>query len=192
MTVVQRATLKHEHQGIHNLTLAKIEPTVYRWLDQDGRPFNGVDYTAQDIAIKALRFTVETEVVWIGWDLTLIPTAPPPEERAAKRIVEQTLSFVGALSFFDQDDIAQAIREETGLPQLIESIELLLAYEIPRMKYPKRPGLDLTHGGLIYAVLEALEKTQQSDLGNLKVILREPVNRIQMYSNVPLKDGKPS
>ena len=185
MTVVQRATLKHEHQGIHNLTLAKIEPTVYRWLDQDGRPFNGVDYTAQDIAIKALRFTVESEVVWIGWDLTLIPTAPPPEERAAKHIIEAQWAS-------SQDDIARIIREETGLPQLIESIELLLAYEIPRMKYPKRPGLDLTHGGLIYAVLEALEKTQHSDLGNLKAILREPVNRIQMYSNVPLKDGKPS
>jgi len=68
--------------------------------------------------------------------------------------------------------MAQIIREETGIDKLTEAINLLLVYEFPRRLQPKQPGLDMTWGGLVLSIIDALEVAQQTDLSNLKEATR--------------------
>jgi ADP-ribose pyrophosphatase YjhB (NUDIX family) len=81
--------------------------------------------------------------------------------------------------------MAQIIREETGIDKLTEAINLLLVYEFPRRLQPKQPGLDMTWGGLVLSIIDALEVAQQTDLSNLKKQLADGIKDIKIYSALP-------
>jgi len=185
MTIVQKAVLKHPDQRTQNLSLFRLEPSVYRWIiDGPGRPFDCVDYLSFHDGVKQLRVLVETDPAYVGVDLTIVPVELPPEERAARRVSPLCKDR-------DLEAIATIIREETAIDKLIEATNLLLAYEYPRRLQPKRPGLDLTWAGLVLSIIEALEIAQRQDLSNLKKQLTEGIKDIKIYSALPPQMEKP-
>ena len=188
MKVTDRALLKRTDQADTVLALFQIEARVFRWIDEKtSAPFNGVDYLRREDAIKGLRILVESDPAYVGADLTLLPVELPPDERAAKRIVmEMYCDHVPTDSIaFDVERAANIIDEETHVTRLIEAVNLLLAFEIPRLRWPKQAGLDMTHGGLILGVLEALEPAMKVDLSNLKTKLTEGIETVKVYSAMP-------
>ena len=201
MTAVQRAIIKQPDGKPQTLTLFRVEPTVFRWIDQAGKPWDGVDFLEAGMAIKSLRMTIESDPSYVGYDLTFYPVELPPEERAAKRVIEEMyrVDDWGPRDIYvppediprDIGKVSSIIKSETGIDKLVESVNLLLTYEFPRRLQPKRPGLDLTWGGLVLSVLEALEVAQKSDLSNLKAELTKGIEQIQVYSNMPPQGGKP-
>jgi len=197
MTIVQKAILKHPSHSKSklavgtrlSLSLFRVEPQVHRWiLDGPGRPFDGVDYLSAHDAVKGLRVLVEGDPAYVGCDLTITPVAPPPEERAAKRIWTEIGDWCGGRAVRPESEteaMAQIIREEAGIDKLTEAINLLLAYEFPRRLQPKQPGLDMTWGGLVLSIIDALEVAQQTDLSNLKKQLADGIKDIKIYSTLP-------
>lgn len=195
MTVVSRATLKHPDARMQHLALFQVERKVLRWvIEGDGKPFNGVDYLTEHDAIKGLRVEIESGPEWVGCDLTIIPVEPPPEMRAADLIldgIEEAFSVKPIAGTRDEsrDAIVEIIRQETAIDKLLDSINLYLTYRVPRLRFPKRPGLDMTEGGLILGVLEAIEQAQKVDLSNLKKQMSDGINKVQVYSNMPTPPG---
>jgi hypothetical protein len=185
MTIVQRAIITHPDGKREMLSLFRVEPTVFRWIDH-GKPWDGIDFIEANMAIKSLRMTIESNPSYVGYDLTFYAVEPPPAERASLRIGELPAGLTLPI-----DSVARIIQEETGIDNLIESINLLLTYEFPRRLQPKPPGLDLTWGGLCLSVIEALEVAQKSNLGNLKAELSKGIEKIHAYSNMPNRGGKP-
>lgn len=191
MTVVNRAVLKFSDGRETPLALFKVEDRVYRWIvEAGGKLLDGIDFLDSTTAIKHLRVTVETGVEFVGCDLTFIPVALPPEERAAKRITALIDAEYGCQG---DEPVARIIREETQIDQLLEHVNLLLVYRIQRSRLPKPAGLDLAEGGLLLNVIEVLEKVQKVDLGNLKRNLTTDINSVKVFSSVPpVSGGKPS
>jgi hypothetical protein len=198
MTVVQKASLTYPNNPTINLLLFKVEHGVFRWITTNGIPWlDGTDYLDPHDAVKALRVLVETDPLYVGVDLTILPVELPPEERAARRITDRyakdlylsTTIVAGVLP--DVERNAAIIREETGIDKLVESVNLLLAYSLPRRLQPKPAGLDITWAGLALSVIEAVEVAQRIDLSNLKTELTKGIEKIQVYSTMPPQGGKP-
>ena len=89
MTVVKRAVLKHKDGRQQEFFLFRVEEKVFRWADSNGKLWDGVDYTSENIALKGIRVSVDTDPALVGVDLTVYPVEPAPEERAAKARREQ-------------------------------------------------------------------------------------------------------
>lgn len=194
MTIVKKAIIKHleNAEPPQQLSLFRIEPKVYRWInDATGQQTRSlpVDYLTEDDALRALRVRIDGEAQWVGWDLTIIPVADPPEVRAAKRLPSVFTRDWDNDVPRAVDEAATIIRQETGIDKLVEAVNLLITYEMPRLREGKRPGLDMKHGGLIIEVLEALEKTQQVDLSNLKAKLAQGLETVKVYTNAPPPEG---
>ena len=190
MKITDRAQIKHPDRPETEKVLAlfQVESKVFRWIDERaGEPFDKIDYLRREDAIKGLRVLIEGSPDYVGFDLTLLPVELPPDERAAKRIVmEMYCDYVPTDSIaFDVERAANIIDEETQITKLIEAVNLLLTFEIPRLRWPKQAGLDMAHGGLILGVLEALEQAMKVDLGNLKSKLAEGIETVKVYSNMP-------
>jgi hypothetical protein len=196
MKVIRRATLKLPKDGpTLRYSLVQIEEKCFRWIDEtSGNPTSGIDYLSEHDGVKALRVAIESDPDMVGADLTFLAVAPPPENRAANRIINKWLERLRNLGYdmmqvMGQNEVEDIFREETAIDRLLESVNLLLAYEFPRLRAPKRPGLDMTHAGLMLAVIEALEVAQKQPLDNLKSKLTEGVESVAVYSNIPMKPG---
>lgn len=180
MTITKRATIKSPVGLIVEMALFRVESKCYRWIETlSGQRSDDIDYLSESDAIRGLRVWADTDPSAVGYDLTIIPVAPPPEERAAKRILRE---LQGEISV---DEIAEIIRNETGLAAMIESSNLLLAYLIRNLHQPKPPGLDVTQAGLILEVIVALERAQATDLPNLKKRLTETPSEIKIVGSAP-------
>ncbi len=209
MTIVKRAVFKSEGGPgtipikTIQLSLMRVEKHAFRWIDEvTGNPFDGVDYVEETDAVKALRVLVETDPKWVGIDLTVFPVAPPPEERAARRIVEAWRDSM--IKRFDLpveqtcridmsgpiNETAEIIRNETAIDKLVESTNVLVAYLVQRIRQPRPPGLDMAQAGLLLDVLTALEKAQNVDLSNIRKVLTQDVTAIKTYSSMPQSGGK--
>ncbi len=200
MQLINRAVIKSQDERIVNLSLFRIQPKVFRWITADGNPWDGVDYVERNDAIRALRVTVENDPDYIRSDLTVLPVEPPPEERAAVRInklVSSAIDDFFEMSGEDNDidpsaaiaEIAEIIRQETGTAELIEHVNVLVAYCIQRIRSPRPAGLDMAQAGLIINVLEVLEKVQREDYSNLKKSLTEGTTSVKVYSAMPPTGG---
>ncbi len=193
MKIIHRALLKFTDQDkklldTKQLSLFQVEANVFRWItDGPGTPFDGVDYLRMEDAIKGLRVLVQSDPAYVGCDLTVLPVDLPPDERAAKRIIMEMFSdYVPPESIpYEIERVAGVIDEECQSTAMIEAVNLLMAYEIPRLRAPKPGGLDMAHGGLIVTILEVIEKAQKVDLTNLKKKLTEGVEQIKVYSSIP-------
>ena len=208
MTLINKAVLKHLPSGkTQNLSLFRIEQNVYRWVDDlTGKPCDGVDYLDISMAIKALRVRVETEPNMTGIDLMVLPVAPPPEERAARRIARlYTFALLKALPLSSEDvaeidpggavdEVAEIIRNETGIDFLIEHTQTLLAFLFQRrLAYAKalfptvqgQEPRDITLDGLLLQVIEAMQKATGQDYANLVKILKEPISTVKVVSALP-------
>ena len=187
MQVVNTASIVKPEGKTDRLALFKVERGCFRWRTQAGEVHPGLeaDFLDASDAVRAIRVLVDGDPRFVGSDLTVHPVAPPPEERAAKAIWK-------AGDDLSVDEIAEIIRKETAIDRLVENISLLVAYELPRLRMPKPAGLDLIQGGLLLNVIEAMERAQATDYSNLKSILKKPVEKVQLYSNLPPTGSKPS
>ena len=186
MKIINRAILRTAEQPERKLALFRVETKCFRWVTEPaGQPFDGIDYLSDHDAIKALRVLVETSPDYVGVDLTILPAEPAPEERAARRIVDDKECIFDEFADLAHERIAEIIRQETGVDKLVESINLLLTYEFPRRLHPKQPGLDMTWGGLCLSVIEALEVATKTDLSNLKQQLAKGIETVKVYSSLP-------
>ncbi len=192
MKIVNKAVLRYPDGTAQELSLFQVESRVFRWVRQSGSLWDNVDYLEAAMAIKGLRVLVEGDPAYVGCDLTITPVAPPPEERAAKRIWTEIGDWCGGRAVRPESEteaMAQIIREETGIDKLTEAINLLLAYEFPRRLQPKQPGLDMTWGGLVLSIIDALEVAQRTNLSNLKKQLADGIKDIKIYSTLPPHKG---
>ncbi len=191
MKIVHRSVINFKEGRQERLALFCVEHTVFRWvIETSGKLFDGIDFLDALTAIKHLRVRVETEVKYIGADLTFIPVALPPEERAAKRIINEIVEGV-APNKYGEEVVAGIIREETAIGSLLEHVNLLVTYRLQRMRQPKPPGLDMAEGGLLLSVIEDIEIAQQVDLSGLKSLLTGNIDRVKLYASAPT-GGKPS
>jgi hypothetical protein len=188
MKIVKKAVLTDKDGGQQHLSLFQIEAHVFRWIDdKSGTPFDGVDLLSEHDGIKNLRVIVESDPRFMGVDLTILPVELPPAERAAKRIFDLDLvDLTYAPGSIAVERMAKVIQEETQIDGLIEDVNLLITYEFPRRLHPKKPGLDMTWGGLVLAILECMEKSQKVDLSNLKKQLTEGIEQVKIYSSMPV------
>lgn len=194
MTVTKHALITRPNQPDVRLFLFRVERGVYRWRTDMGQGYRGleVDYLSESDAVVAIRIMVDNSVDYVGCDLTINPVAPPAEERAAFRVLNEIkLARVLNEDAYSQDEIASIIRNETAIDKLTASINILIAYEIQRLLQPKPPGLDMTHAGLLLDVVEALERSQSVDLSQVKAKLKQPVDTVKIYSSLP-PEVKPS
>ena len=197
---VKRATLKREPAATVELLLVRHEPRVFRWHAAHGVPFDNVDYVAEVDALKALRVLVESSPEYVGVDLTIHSVTPPPEERAAEKITNYINEHgnpgpLGPNNWTPPGDrIASIIRSETGITELIEQAEVLVAFLFQRRRayaralFPAPAGeepRDLTLDGLLLELIEALQTATQNDYGNLVKILKEPVGNIKVVAAMP-------
>jgi hypothetical protein len=186
--IVKRGTLKYPDQRELKLALFKVEDKVFRWAEvPSGTLLDGVDYLSEHDAVKGVRVAVECDPGMVGVDFTVIPVEPSPDERAAKRIYEEITIHgweIGDLPKY-LEEIATIVRQETGIEKLVETTNLYLTYRFPRLRFPKQAGLDMTEGGLVLGVIEALEITTKTDLSNLKTKLTEGIEQVKVFSNIP-------
>lgn len=190
MTIINRAALKIRDGQEKKLSLFRVERGVFRWVeDATSEPFDGVDYLSDTDAIKGLRVLVDGDPAYVGCELTIHPVSPPAEERAARRIYEWFDNAGDSAPEIFLDAISEIIRNETAIDKLTETLNLLLAYEVTRLRAPKPAGLDLVHAGLLLDAVCALERSQAIDLTGIKSRLKQPVERIQVYQSTP--QGRP-
>lgn len=190
MTISARATIKWPTEDpaaplVYRAVLQQHEPTVFRWAVLSAIPplkLQQIDFVTRHDAIKWLRLQAESDPAWVGVDLTINAAEQPPHIRAAERIW-------GLAEDIDQPDVESIILEETNISDLLEHAGVLLAYLIRTGRQAKPPGLDMAEAGLILNVIEAIEKAERCDLGNLKKTLTADVNKVQVYSSMPPKGG---
>ena len=187
MKSVMRALIKHADARETRLVLIQREPTVFVWVTEAGREFDGVHYTLKNIALKALRVAVETDPAFVGADLTIIPVEPPPSERAAKRLAETASEAQAA-------DIARVIEDETNISAISDAVQTLMAYiflhrdAFAMALFPVKDGRrprDLVMDGLLLNTVEALGKATKQDYVNLLTVLKEPVSQLLVAHQVP-------
>ena len=187
MRLIQKARLTYPDQRVQLLGLFQVETAVFRWVCQDtDRPFDGVDYPSKPEAIIGLRVTVEGDPAFKGVDLTILEIEPSPEERAAKRIEGSVVKefsdpgHCGAIRSLEPSAMAEIIRQETGLTELLEHANTILAYLLSR-----GGQRDLALGGLMLNLLGALEKSSGVKYDALRKALTEPPPMITPARNMP-------
>ena len=191
MEVVKKAVLRWVDR-VAELCLFRVEPKVYRWVYPNGQELDHIDYLTDADAIAALRVLVDGDPAYVGCDLTVNPVTPPPELRAARRVMRR----VGAFEDETLEAIRNLIQEETGIGALLDASQALFAYIwkyrplYARTLFPHvegKPPRDLTLDGLLLTYLEAAEKSLGESLDNLKAVLREPVSEIIGARQLPQK-----
>jgi hypothetical protein len=203
MTIVKRALLKCPDGRQQEFFLFRVEPAVFRFADANGRLWDGVDYLSENVALKAIRVSCDTDPAMVGVDLTIYPVELPPDERAATRIVSETTGPIPAMN----DDpalaavianVSRIIREETNITEIVEAVNTLLAFIVTRRDayaramFPVHGGRaprDLTLDGLLLAAIEALGKATKQDYANIITALKEPVSSLQIAHNMPIPKG---
>ena len=187
MKIAKRSLLKFPDNREKTLALFQIEAKCFRWIEEaTGKPLNGVDYLSEHDAVKGLRVLVEGDPAYVGVDMTVLPVELPPAERAAKRIVDLELDELNHIpEAIAVEKMANAIAEETAIDKLVEAVNLYITYRFPRLRFPKAAGLDMTEGGLVLGVIEALEISMKVDLSNLKAKLTEGIEQVKVYSSIP-------
>lgn len=186
MRIVKRGALKYPDQHELKLALFQVEEKVFRWAEvPSGTLLDGVDYLSEHDAVKGVRVAVQCSPDMVGVDFTVYPVDPSPDERAARRISEELDELLYQPQVIAIERMAAIIQEETACDRLIESVNLYLTYRFPRLRFPKQAGLDLTEGGLVLSVIEALEVATKTDLGNLKKQLSEGIKEVRVYPSMP-------
>ena len=190
MKLLQKARLVYPDQRTQLLGLFQVETAVFRWVVQDtDRRCDGVDYVDKPSAVVGLRVTVEGDPAFKGCDLTVKEIEPSPEERAALLMAQMAVREVGRAENLEdlcdriealQPTIALIIQEETGLSELLEHANTILAYLITRGGHR-----DLSLGGLMLNLLGALEKTSGVKYDALRKALTEPPPMITPARNMP-------
>lgn len=196
--ITKLATLKHDDGRVQNLTLVRKGKSSYQWYIGEKR-WDEADYVAPGDAIKGLRVWAETDVAAIGIDLTFYEPVPTPAQRTAKRIMADITPYLKAPGGpTSEAELADLIEEEMHFSELLEHVQVLLAFCFQRRRayaqalFPSKDGTtprDVTADGLLLNCIEAVEKSAGIDLSNLTKILREPVGRIQVVTNVPTPKG---
>ena len=178
MKLLQKARLVYPDQRTQLLGLFQVETAVFRWVVQDtDRRFDDVDYVDKPSAVVGLRVTVEGDPAFKGCDLTVLEIKPSPEERAAKRIKD---AFVPGYDPEDVTGITRIIQDETGLTELLEHANTILAYLLSR-----GGQRDLALGGLMLNLLGALEKSSGVKYDALRKALTEPPPMITPARSMP-------
>ena len=194
MKPVMRAIVKHADARETRLVLIQKEPTVFVWVTEDGREFDGIHYTLGNIALKAIRVCCDTDPAFVGCDLTLYPVEPPPSERAADRVVSYFEEFSGSSIDHDRGRMQKVIEEETNIAEISDAAQTLLAYiflhrdAFAMALFPVKDGRrprDLTMDGLLLNTVEALGKATKQDYTNLLTVLKEPVSDLIVAHHVP-------
>ena len=190
MKLVQKARLVYPDQRVRLFGLFQVEEKCLRWVMEDtNRVFDGVDYPGKPEAIIGLRVTVEGDPAFKGTDLTILEVGPSPEERAALFIAQVAVREVGRAKNLEnlcdriealQPMIALLIQEETGLTELLEAANTILAYLITRGGHR-----DLSLGGLMLNLLGALEKSSGVKYDALRKALTEPPPQIIPARSMP-------
>ncbi len=197
MQLINRAVIEFQGGRSVALSLFKTEPTVFRWVaESDGSRFDSCDYVTSSDAVKGLRVLVDGDPGYVGADLTIYPVEPPPEERAARRIVEELEIEDGyhTPNPYDIEKVAEIIRQETAIVELCEHTQTLLAYLFTRRDafaqalfptvHGQRPR-DMVMDGLLLSAIEAMGKATRQDYANLVKILKEPVSNLIVSSRMP-------
>lgn len=163
--------------------LIKEEPRVFRWHNADGGCFDLESFLDETTAISRMRHWFETETGWQGYDLTIQPVSPPPEERAA---VATTEAFSDMLCRDDAPEIEAVIRRETNTSPLVEKVETLLAHFINVLGNTDPLAAKLMHG-----VVVELEKTKACELAGLKKLLSTPPAKLHnQESRIVIPKGR--
>lgn len=192
-TIIKRAVWKHPQRPDREFLLARVERACFRWLDAlTTKPWDGVDYLDAGTALKAMRVYVGGDPIMVGYDLTIFDVAPPPEERAAKRIGQ---AFNAGMTFDEyRSRCVEIIGQETNISPAVQAFSELIAYlmihraAFARALFPVTPDgqpRDLVMDGLLYTAIEALAKSTGQDFSNLLKPLKEPVSKIVQARAVP-------
>jgi hypothetical protein len=146
-TIIKRAVWKHPQRPDREFLLARVERACFRWLDAlTTKPWDGVDYLDTGTALKAMRVYVGGDPIMVGYDLTIFDVAPPPEERAAKRIGQ---AFNAGMTFDEyRSRCVEIIGQETNISPAVQAFSELIAYLMihraafaaPYSRYAGRPA----------------------------------------------------
>lgn len=204
MQVVKRASMKYPDGHEVQFVLTKREKGDHRWVyAESGAEVSGIAYLSESDAVRAMRISVDHEPELAGVDLTIIAIDPPPEARAARRIVQQySDEFETAVGLTDSlrfiDEITELIASETNLPALTSAFSDLLAYvylhrpAFAKALFPVTPQgapRDLVMDGLLLTAVEAMQKTTGQDFSNLIKPLKEPVSTLMIAKGMPKQRG---
>jgi len=196
--VIKKCLWRHADGQEQHFVLTKHGKADFRWIvTATGAEWDKIAYLEEADAVKKMRLFVETDPTCVGVDMTLSGVEPTPEQRAADCI--DKVFNAGLTGQEYRERCAEIIASETNLPALTTAFSELLAYVMihrpafARALFPVTPQgepRDLVLDGLLYAAIEAMQKSTGQDFGNMLKRLKEPVSQIMVAKGMPKFKGK--